>query len=172
MSYHKITAVINGSNSVQSSCFQAGECRDSLYIEGELLSDEFSCLDLCNSDEQCNWFTFFPQLGFCQLFKECTTLDSEACPDCLSGERNCVPPEPVCWVRGECEGTIDRVDEVETLEECLDLCKQSTTCRWFTFYEPSSPCILMKDCTTIDESCTSCISGEKRCQGDVPKGIT
>ena len=151
---------------LKKECFQAGECRNSYYTEGEFVSDEYACLDFCNSRlQECNWFTYFPRQRFCQLFANCSTLDSVFCEDCLSGQQGCVPPEPTCWAQGECEGTIDRVVAASSKEDCLRLCQVEPSCRWFTFYEPSSLCILMKNCPTIDESCTTCVSGERRCKG-------
>ncbi len=52
------------------------------------------------------------------------------------------------------------------------LCKGDPTCIWFTHLSPSKMCFLFTDCSTIDETCTECISGEFSCvlKEDVPKG--
>ena len=35
--------------SFYTDCFQAGECKGSIFITGEQKSDEFECLDFCKS---------------------------------------------------------------------------------------------------------------------------
>ena len=34
----------------------------------------------------CLWFTFFPHIGYCELFHNCSTLDTQFCSDCITGE--------------------------------------------------------------------------------------
>ncbi len=64
---------------------------------------------------------------------------------------------------GQCEGTVDHiVEDVSDEEECLKICQSTPNCRWFTFRRPSSPCILLSNCVTIDEVQNS-VSGERRC---------
>ena len=41
---------------------------------------------------------------FCELFANCTNINTENCPDCLTGESTCVPAEPQCWLNGKCTG--------------------------------------------------------------------
>lgn len=43
------------------------------------------------------------------------------------------------------------------------LFRSQAGCRWFTFYEIGSECILFKNCATLDQSCQECVSGERRC---------
>ncbi len=74
----------------------------------------------------------------------------------------------VCFVQGECIGNTFFLTEAEDLEECLQDCKDNLGCRWFTFHSfktPKSMCILYYDCPTLDMTCDTCISGERRCQG-------
>ncbi len=30
-------------------CFQLGQCKDSLFLSGQPMADEFACLELCKS---------------------------------------------------------------------------------------------------------------------------
>jgi hypothetical protein len=53
------------------------------------MTDEFACLEFCQSITECGWFTFSQDTNYCELFTNCTYLDSKICPKCLSGERNC-----------------------------------------------------------------------------------
>jgi hypothetical protein len=132
-------------------------------LRGEPASDEFTCLQICKSDTDCQWLTFFPDGNYCELLENCQKLDTSYCLDCLSSQRECTPDEPVCFVEGECKGIVEGVTSASTTEECLQLCNSVSGCRWFTFDSEVSKCILLKTCPTIDESCKECISGERRC---------
>ena len=65
-------------------CFQVGECVKSFQLHIESSADEFACLDVCKSYENCNWMTFDLQLAECRLFFNCTAVDAQECPECLS----------------------------------------------------------------------------------------
>ncbi len=70
-------------------CFQAGQCRESFHLTGKQMNDEFGCHNFCQSENECGWFTFSPLNNYCELFQDCSHLDTERCPDCLSGPKNC-----------------------------------------------------------------------------------
>jgi len=110
----------------------------------------------------CNWFTFSSYKDFCQLFKNCLIIDSDICPDCKSGHKNCLDKEPKCGVKGECQGvTIEHEEIVLFSEECHKLCKKTSGCEWFTFYKDISQCSLFETCTIVN--CNNCNSGEISC---------
>jgi hypothetical protein len=90
-------------------------------------------------------------------------LDEEACPDCLTSPKDCIPDDPVCFIEGQCQGIVDIIKTSTSAEECLQLCDSTFGCRWFTFFSTASECILLKSCSTVDESCEACLSGERRC---------
>jgi len=131
-------------------------------LRGEPASDEFTCLQICQSDPNCQWLTFFPDSNYCALLENCQTLDTK-CLNCLSSQRECTQDEPVCFVEGLCMGTIEGITSASTPAECLQLCNSDLDCQWFTFESKASNCILFKSCPTIDESHKECISGERRC---------
>ena len=119
----------------------------------------------------CGWFTYFPESEACQLLHNCTNLDANICLSCLSGPAGCQPPAPQCWVQGECQGNLILTKPLETQEECLELCKSTKGCKWFTFLNPPEQlCILLQDCTSLDETASNCISGEQRCQAEADSG--
>ncbi len=73
-------------------CFESGQCIESFQLDAEFSSDEYDCLDLCTSNEQCSWFTHLPKLNLCQMLSNCSAIDADRCPDCLTGktgELNC-----------------------------------------------------------------------------------
>jgi len=79
-------------------CFNAGECRDSFHLKGDLMTDEFACLEFCQKEIDCGWFTFYLQTNYCELFVNCTYLDSDICPECLSGPQNCTAGNDVFFL--------------------------------------------------------------------------
>ncbi len=82
-----------------SKCFQTGECIESIYLGTEPSSDEYACLELCESTENCDWSTYFQSTGLCKLFNNCPSLDADKCPDCLSGPIGCTPLNLQCWIQ-------------------------------------------------------------------------
>jgi hypothetical protein len=63
---------------------------DGYRISSHDTNDEFDCLNNCNAQPECSVFTFNPETNFCELRNNCSGIAAtEACPNCLSGERNC-----------------------------------------------------------------------------------
>ena len=127
------------------------------------VDNQKDCLDLCKSRPDCTWFTYSAKRRFCHLFENCPILDLEICPDCMSGDKNCLETEPNCGIRGECKGIIIEHQETSMAsdDECLTLCHNTSGCGWFTFYQDTSQCILFETCSIV--FCDTCISGEKIC---------
>jgi hypothetical protein len=82
---------VSGRVKSQDYCFQNGECRDSFHIGGKPASNQYKCLEFCNLEPDCAWFTYFPSTNYCELLQTCTTLDIEACGDCVTGQKDCTP---------------------------------------------------------------------------------
>ena len=101
---------------------------------------------------------------------------------------DCNPPAPQCWIEGMCNGDMILAEASSSSQACLQFCKDTAGCSWFTFIDnknsinnnnihnhqnyiynnnpdnknPASSCIIFHECLTLDESCSSCTSGEKR----------
>ena len=113
-------------------------------------------------NDECQWFTFFGKLQHtCVLFANCTAIDTTNCDQCVSGERECQPL--ACFVQGQCEGLLDFGLETNSATECLDVCQSFDQCTWFTYKPEVQLCLLYQTCTTLDETCTTCISGQQGC---------
>ena len=70
-------------------------------------------------------------------------------------------------VSGECIGEYLHAEtSVPSKEDCLHICQSFEDCKWFTFAESISTCLLMADCEDLDATCTDCVSGESRCQDE------
>jgi len=161
--YFASRVIFSAQDKTNQECFETGECRNSYLLEFRKTLDKFECLEFCNSNPECAWATYFPSTSYCELLKNCATLDADVCSDCLTTKRECIPDEPVCWIEGECEGIVDLIVPTSSADDCLQLCSSTFGCHWFTFYARALECVILKTCSTIDESCNECISGERRC---------
>ncbi len=131
----------------------------------EQAANEFACLEMCQSDPECEWLTFNGETNSCKLLKNCQKLNEEACPNCLTSPQDCIRDEPVCFVVGDCNGQYIDTYYSPSAEDCLERCNSTDKCEWFTFDTISvvPSCFLLSDCQYIDPSCNTCISGERRC---------
>jgi len=55
-------------------------------------------------------------------------------------------------------------------EECHNLCLTSMGCRWFSYDALTSTCWTLKNCTTLDKSCETCVSSTACCRAKTSKG--
>ncbi len=46
------------------------------------------CLDECQTEDRCLWFTYDSDGALCELFEDCPELDT-LCQTCLSGQKQC-----------------------------------------------------------------------------------
>ena len=162
--YYNLTGAFGQEN---LECFVAGVCDESFHLDASYVDDEFECLEQCKANNNCNWFSYSPQLAFCELLHNCSVLSIPECPDCLSGQVDCKIPEPQCWVQGQCKGNMIHFEEASTQEECLEICKKEEGCKWFTYYNRTrvgQSCVLFHDCPVLQDDCDGCVSGEKRCE--------
>ncbi len=116
--------------------------------------------------------TYLPDISFCELLTNCSSLDTQLCDNCLSAQYDCIPNEKVCSIQGSCNGIKMHSEEMQTAKDCLQLCESTRGCRWSTFYTLVPVCVLFENCPSIDESCEYCISGERRCIDEIVSSTT
>lgn len=71
-----------------------------------------------------------------------------------------------CWIPGRCQGVLTNIVQSETKEECLQNCKSASDCTWFTFETSGGTCSQFNSCPTVDDSCSTCVSGESICENE------
>ena len=103
------------------------------------------------------------QLSYCKEFESNR-------PDWISGESGCEKPQ--CWIQGQCLGQTLDLEIVDNEDVCLAKCKSKSQCKWFTFFKSVSECIQFRTCSTIDDTCTNCLSGERSCVVDTKPAPT
>ena len=71
-----------------------------------------------------------------------------------------------CFVPGECtESDLVTALPVLDLNNCLEMCKNTPECAWFTFVSYANFCELFTNCEELAiDNCADCISGEKDCE--------
>ena len=77
-----------------------------------------------------------------------------------------------CFVEGECALWIDNhnlveiVDEISSPENCLEVCKETPNCLYFTHFQNIEQCYLYSSCEYFFYECENkdCISGEVSCE--------
>ncbi len=72
-------------------CWVPGRCQG-IYLDEASTDNSNSCLDLCQANEECQWFTYDD--GSCLLLGDCQQVDT-SCPHCISGQRQCSEHEGI-----------------------------------------------------------------------------
>ena len=80
----------------------------------------------------------------------------------IQGEPTC-PKQDVCRLNGFVRGAALNLIFNSNKQSCLQSCKQTDGCKWYTFDTSDSYCYLLGDFEYLDEDCTTCISGQVSC---------
>ena len=81
---------LNSSELSTEACWVRGLCKGTVsWIEGTNTKEE--CLSACQSNANCEWFTYHIPSKACVMYENCPTLD-ESCISCVTGKRTCPPP--------------------------------------------------------------------------------
>lgn len=69
---------------------------------------------------------------------------------------------------GACTGTLELVEVVNSVEECIDKCVASADCEWWNFDHSDGFCTLLSTCTDVIYICTTCTYGSRACGDNGP----
>ena len=67
-------------------CWVTGQCKEN-PIDAKNGTTAEGCLEFCQSESDCGWFTYNSADSSCSLFKKCDDLTG--CDSCFSGESKC-----------------------------------------------------------------------------------
>ncbi len=73
----------------QPECFEEGECTQSLFVGSYGAQDAQECLEVCKSDKNCLFFTFYGDEEECTNFSNCEVFSNDTCSNCVSGASTC-----------------------------------------------------------------------------------
>ena len=81
-------------------CKEPGECVDSNFLGSVPANDSVDCMEKCKNFDSCVFGSFTPDYNpnLCLLFKTCTILETDSCPNCQTSEISCSE----CDVPGLC----------------------------------------------------------------------
>ena len=70
-----------------------------------------------------------------------------------------------CRTERSCEGIVLNVDNADSYNQCMSMCKDNgTDCSWITYHENNNNCVQFFNCTTEDSnSCSDCYSSQREC---------
>jgi len=94
-----LAALLFGLGQAQEECLRQGECTVGNIIIALPAVDTSECRDYCASLQdaqdapECSVYTFYSELGMCELYSSCVEIDDEYCSvnGCLTGLLNCQP---------------------------------------------------------------------------------
>lgn len=144
-------------------CFVSGECRESLVVDSMVNSaSPEDCLEFCDQTVDCNHFSHYDDANVCFAFANCVSFSNTSCSDCISGDAGCSSLQ--CFITGHCDGVlIGFASNVQSAVECLNLCKMTDNCAWWTYDSSDQRCLMTQNCIHIDP-CQSCFTGQKDCR--------
>ena len=75
-------------------------------------------------------------------------------------------PDLQCFIPGECTNSaFVGAEPAVDINNCLQLCKDTSDCAWFTFVPYAMFCELFTECVDLAvDNCANCISGQKQCE--------
>jgi len=70
-------------------CFLEGECIQGLTLGNDDVQNAQECLDLCQDNLNCAYYTYYKDEGLCYIFATCPDLSTDSCEACFSGSEVC-----------------------------------------------------------------------------------
>lgn len=153
-----------------AQCFVTGRCTQSISVSIDFTDNAEDCLYACKAHAECAWFSFDPAMKSCILLSECNTLDTSkygmGCSRCISGQKECDESNGSggkCWIPGRCKGVMIGLEKTCSQKDCLGACQANGNCNFFTYDARTQFCEMLSGCSTVDNSCLTCVSGEDQC---------
>jgi len=147
-------------------CYVFGQCQE-YSVNFEAADSAESCHKFCGKNDDCKWWSWEPDQSGCFLFANCTDIKQstghpniDPCHDCISGQRAC--PARECHSPHKCKGKLDDSFIVSHLEDCISICKDRPSCKWYTLDKAIDRCVLYDNCT-LAEDCDTCATGPEYC---------
>ncbi len=109
-----LTMLTGNENCTFIACFQPGICYGS-FIYGKHALSPNDCLESCQDDPQCNFFSFNDE-DYCSLTRDCAFVDSSCSgvDKCVYGQRECEPHQEYVLIIAGYDS--DYLDDVELID--------------------------------------------------------
>ena len=146
-------------------CDVEGECFNATLIGISIANNAKQCLKACKQAEDisgCNWYSFNPQTQICEFLDNCDDIQTDTCPNCVSGQVSC--PIYECNLHGLCMGNIVDSSIENSKHDCLTNCRNNPNCHWFSYSKNLKTCLLFSTCPSLNENEVDYVSGQAECQ--------
>merc|ERR1711934_434168 len=150
-------------------CYVFGQCEE-YSVNFEKITSAESCHKFCGKNDDCKWWTWEHENLLCSLFANCTDPkqstghpNAGACSDCISGQQAC--PGREFHSADKCQGHVvqgEISNKATHLEDCINICKDTVDCEYYTYDKKNDHCVIFKDCNSTI-SCDTCATGKKYC---------
>jgi len=71
-------------------CFLEGECAGGLTLGNNAVQNAQECLDECQDNLSCQYYTYYEGEEVCFLFSNCPDVSVDSCDACFSGSQVCL----------------------------------------------------------------------------------
>ena len=68
-----------------------------------------------------------------------------------------------CGLIGQCQGNTLLPGFFSSKSDCIQFCKDTTDCEWYSYDFQDNFCLTLTNCTSLDD-CATCVSGEVSCE--------
>ena len=129
------------------------------------------CRQMCLDDDNCGFISYFgedsaPFSHLCQLFTSCDAVNN--CSHCVSENMACFRTCGSNTVGDLDENVVDLITNVESELACKQLCLNTISCSFYTFYFPNDTlvanyCFLQTEFVGPAQPCTTCVTAPIDC---------
>ena len=143
-------------------CNILGQCYNSTLLSVVANSGNFKhCHTKCKTMPNCKWLTYDPAAEFCFLFSDCSSIvqDEDDCLDCVTSEVDCPLLDCDDNLIGLCLGSFVHYSHEETKDTCIQHCKNSQDCDWYSYNSQDKICLQFNACPTINDKFEDYVSG-------------
>ena len=129
------------------------------------------CRQMCLDDDNCRFISYFgedsaPFSHLCQLFTSCDAVNN--CSNCVSENMACFRTCGSNTVGDLDENVVDLITNVESELACKQLCLNTFSCSFYTFYFPTDTlvanyCFLQTEFVGPAQPCTTCVTAPIDC---------
>ena len=67
------------------------------------------------------------------------------------------------YFTGSCDGVPVSVVKEDSAQDCIDSCYVTEECEWWNYDSSNSFCTQLSNCVEVEQSCNSCVYGQKTC---------
>ena len=169
----QVEQVIPGADSPITCSTEGVECatnQDNLIDAVTHVMTLEECRQMCLDDDNCQFLSYFddkaPVSHICLMFKSCKSQNN--CSNCVTENMACFRTCGSNIVGDLDENVVDLITNVESELACKQLCLNTFSCSFYTFYFPTDTlvanyCFLQTEFVGPAQPCTTCVTAPIDC---------